>query len=76
MVTTIIFFKEPNKGLSVCLCICPLLAYTHGDTREAFGVQSVSTFLKSLSLLIYTDEAWLDLGKAIYRVVSSALDNR
>lgn len=54
----------------------PLLAYTHWDTNEAFGVQSVSTFLKPLHLLIYTDVAWLDLGKEIYRVVSSTLGNR
>lgn len=54
----------------------PLLAYTHWDTNEAFGVQSVSTFLKPLHLLIYTAVAWLDLGKEIYRVVSSTLGNR
>ena len=54
----------------------PLLAYTHCDTNEAFGVQSVSAILKLVSLLIYTDVAWLDLGKEIYRVVSSTLDNR
>lgn len=54
----------------------PLLAYTHCDTNEAFGVQSVSTFLKPLSLLTYTDAAWLDLGKEIHQVMSSTLGDR
>lgn len=31
MVPAIISFKEPNKGLSVCLCVP--LAYTHCDTK-------------------------------------------
>lgn len=53
-----------------------LLTYIHCDTDEAFGVQSVSTFLKPHSFLVYSDAAWLDLGKEIHRVVSSTLDNK